>query len=98
MLKTLPALAHLPKVFALKRQPCGIGLRADYVRQVSLPVMWGRSLCLPFCSDDLRTVIASAAWQSSLFAGLPAGLFSGLFYLDCHAALAMTWKTFGRCS
>jgi len=30
------------------------------------------------------------AWQSSLFAGLPAGLFSGLFYLDCFAALAMT--------
>jgi len=35
-------------------------------------------------------VIASEAKQSSFFAGLPAGLFSGLFYLDCFASLAMT--------
>ncbi|MCL2329709.1 MAG: hypothetical protein FWC56_00220 [Phycisphaerae bacterium] len=38
-------------------------------------------------------VIASAAKQSSLIsAGLPAELFSGLFYLDCFAALAMTGR------
>ena len=39
-------------------------------------------------STSLRTP-SHGAWQSSLFIGLPVGLFSGLFYLDCHAALAM---------